>query len=204
MRQPGPEGARSRQVLELEDLDLSEIVGEMTKMMRRVIGEHITLNIRSKPDLNMVHADKGQLGQILINLCVNARDAMPEGGAITIETGGAELDDDFCSAHSWAKPGRYALLTVSDTGCGMNAETTKRIFEPFFTTKETGKGTGLGLATIYGIVRQHDGMVNVYSEVDMGTVFRIYLPVVEAPVATPQDVKKERPRGGNETILVAE
>ena len=150
--------------------------------------------------------DGGQIEQVLVNLATNARDAMPRGGLLTIETGRHELDAAFVAAHGWGAPGRYAVLTVSDTGCGMDEETKNRIFEPFFTTKETGKGTGLGMSIVYGIVKQHRGFVNVYSEPGNGSVFKIFLPLTEEQ-ATRRTSRRRRPstaRGGNETILVAE
>lgn len=192
-----------RQVLEIEELNLSEVVGGMMKMIRRIIGE--TIEVEVKEDcLEVVNADRGQIEQVLLNLCINARDSMAHGGTLTIGINAAALDKDYCDAHPWAAPGRYAVLTVTDTGCGMDAKTQAQVFEPFFTTKEAGKGTGLGLATVYGIVRQHQGIIRVYSEVAKGTIFSVYLPSVEHG-ALPTKVKAvERARGGDETILVAE
>ena len=193
-----------KQVLKLEVLDVNEVVEEFAKMIRRVIGEHIALEIRSDPGLKTVQADRGQLEQILMNLCVNARDSMPAGGRLTVETGNAELDADYCRENAWAKPGGYVLLSVSDTGCGMDEDTQQHIFEPFFTTKREGKGTGLGLATVYGIIRQHQGMIHVYSEVGSGTRFRIYLPASGAAVEPAQELEAPLPPGGAEMILLAE
>jgi PAS domain S-box-containing protein len=193
-----------RQVLKLEVLDLNEVVEELAKMIRRVIGEHIALSIRSEPGLRTVHADRGQLEQILMNLCVNGRDAMPEGGTLTIGTEDVELDAAFCQQHAWAKPGNYVLLNVSDTGTGMDEETQRHIFEPFYTTKGEGKGTGLGLSTVYGIVRQHHGMINVHSELGVGTTFRIYLPMSESSLKAAPDTKATIAPGGTEVILLAE
>lgn len=193
-----------RQVLELETLNLNEVVLSLSKMIHRVIGEHIEVEIISQPDLNTIRADKGQMEQILMNLCINARDAMPEGGKITIETVNKELDQEYCRANSWAKPGRYVVLVITDSGCGMDKETQNRVFEPFFTTKEEGKGTGLGLSTVYGIVYQHEGLINIYSKLGKGTVFKIYFPVVDT-VEKAQDIDLITiPRGGTETILFAE
>ncbi|MEA2085363.1 MAG: ATP-binding protein [Thermodesulfobacteriota bacterium] len=193
-----------RQVLELAYLDLNEVIADMMRMLRRVIGEHITLEVISGRDLGTVRADRGQIEQILVNLCVNAHDAMPMGGEITIETENVRIDEKFCESHPWAKPGRYILLSVTDTGCGMDKETLARVFEPFFTTKGIGKGTGLGLSTVYGLVNQHGGMVHVYSEIDKGTTFKIYLILAER-AATAVGHKIEGPiQGGTETILLAE
>lgn len=193
-----------RQVLEMKDLNLNEVVENISKMIRRIIGENIQLHI--VPDLHAgaIYADQGQMEQILLNLCVNARDAMPEGGVLTVEIENVVIDKDYCAIHTWATPGSYVLLTVTDNGCGMDAKTQERIFEPFFTTKEIGKGTGLGLATVYGIVRQHQGMIQVYSEENKGTAFRIYLPSFESIASTRPRTPLERPKGGSETILLAE
>jgi len=193
-----------RQVLEMEDLDLNEIVQGIMKMIKRVIGENIEVNVLAGRRLGTVHADRGQMEQVLMNLSVNARDAMPEGGVLAIETENVSFDDAYCATHAWAAPGRYVLLSVTDTGCGMDPEAKEHLFEPFFTTKELGKGTGLGLATVYGIVRQHNGMIQVYSEVGSGTTFKIYLPIVERAASTVGAKVLRRPTGGTETILIAE
>lgn len=194
-----------RQVLQLAPVDLNRVVEELMRMVRRLIGEHIDLVVMPGHELRTVNADKGQLEQVLLNLCVNARDAMPDGGRLTIETRNVDVDEAFCAAHEWAKPGHHVLLSVSDTGTGMDEETRLQVFEPFFTTKETGKGTGLGLATVYGIVRQHDGMIHVYSEPGKGTRFGIYLPAGEQPIvpAEPAPDGSAIP-GGSETVLLAE
>ncbi|MBX7255207.1 MAG: response regulator [Candidatus Hydrogenedentes bacterium] len=194
-----------RQILTIEDLDLSSVINGMIKMLRRVIGEDIEVNVSHGPELGVVHADRGQMEQVLLNLCLNARDAMPEGGVISIETESVTIDEEYCNAHAWASPGRFVLLSVTDTGCGMSAETQARIFEPFFTTKDLGKGTGLGLATVYGIVRQHQGMIQVYSEVGKGSRFKVYLPSFDQTVTKSLKSEVLEPaRGGSETILVAE
>ncbi|MBT3198780.1 MAG: PAS domain S-box protein [Phycisphaerales bacterium] len=193
-----------QQVLRLEDMDLTETVTDLAKMIRRVIGEHIALDIRSEVGQLMIHADRGQVEQILMNLCVNARDAMPEGGRLILAADQAELDAEYCRPFPWAKPGRYAMISVSDTGCGMDKETQGRIFEPFFTTKAVEKGTGLGLSTVYGIVHQHNGVINVYSEPGIGTRFRIYFPLVETVSQNSDDTPETPPLGGTETILMAE
>ncbi|MBM9536633.1 PAS domain S-box protein [Desulfobulbus alkaliphilus] len=187
-------------------LNLNETVAGMLKMLRRLIGENIDLSWIPGANTGAIKMDPSQLDQILVNLCVNARDAIRDTGSITIETGVASLDEDFCAAIPGAKPGEYARLAVSDNGCGMDAATLAHLFEPFFTTKKMGEGTGLGLATIYGIVRQNKGFINVYSEPERGTTFRIYLPhhtamVEEQPRATTVDSPAAQ---GTETILLVE
>ncbi len=193
-----------RQILEMEDLELNDVVQGLMKMIRRIIGEDVEVRILEGRRLGTVHADRGQMEQVLLNLCVNARDAMPQGGVLAIETENVVMDDAYCGAHAWASPGRYVLLSVTDSGVGMDASTRSRIFEPFFTTKESGKGTGLGLATVYGIVQQHQGMLQVYSEVGKGSTFKVYLPSVERSAAAVGPKLLSRARGGTETILVAE
>ena len=193
-----------RQVLDMKDVNLNDSIADVLKMLRRVIGEHITLDVISSHDLGIVRADPGQIDQILMNLCVNARDAMGKSGKITIETENVRIDDEFCEACTWARPGRYVLLSVTDTGCGMDQETLGKVFEPFFTTKDVGKGTGLGLATVYGVVRQHEGLVHVYSEVGQGTTFKIYLPQAERSSAIVGKKIEDFVPDGSETILLAE
>ncbi|MBW7866016.1 MAG: PAS domain S-box protein [Candidatus Hydrogenedentes bacterium] len=188
-----------------EPLDFNQAVEDLLKMLRRVIGADIRLEWLPGSLPGLIHADRGMMEQVLMNLCVNARDAMPAGGVITVDTKGVTFDAEYCAAHVWAKPGRFVVLSVADTGCGMDRATMDRIFEPFFTTKAEGKGTGLGLATVYGIVRQHEGMVNVYSEPGKGTTFKVYLPVYggeDAAMTGP--APKTAPAGGGETILLAE
>jgi len=162
-----------RQVIQPTGLELNHLVGDMLKMLRRLIGEHIEICFRPCGGALTILADKSAVEQAIMNLCVNARDAMPGGGVLTIETGETVVDESLMAEHPWAEAGRYALLTVSDTGIGMDAETLRQIFEPFFTTKDVGEGTGLGLATVHGIVRQHKGLIHVYSEPGQGTVFRV-------------------------------
>jgi PAS domain S-box-containing protein len=193
-----------RQVLQPKVLDLNEVVADVEKMLRRLITENIQIVTVAAPSLGRVRADAGQIEQVLMNLAINARDAMPAGGRLTIETGNIELDDTYVRTHPAARRGRYVMLAVSDTGHGMDAKTMSRIFEPFFTTKEEGKGTGLGLATVYGIVHQSGGTVNVYSEPGHGTAFKVYLPRVEADLAMDTPAEFVAPPGGTETILLVE
>ena len=194
-----------RQVVALRVLDLNAVVADVGKMLRRLIGEDVELTTVLAPSLRRVKADPVQVEQVLLNLAVNARDAMPQGGKLTIETANVELDGAFARPHPEARPGDYILLAVSDTGCGMDEATRGHVFEPFFTTKGPGKGTGLGLATVYGAVKQAGGHVYVYSEPGRGTTFKIYLPAVEetAPESAPHAGLSEGPRGG-ETVLLAE
>jgi CheY-like chemotaxis protein len=186
-------------------LDLNEVVRENERMLRRLIGEDVQLTTVLDPALKPVKVDPGQISQLIMNLAVNARDAMPRGGRLTIETGNVELDETSVAVDPEAKPGRYALLAVTDTGTGMPPEVQAHIFEPFFTTKGTGKGTGLGLATVHGIVKQSGGFVYVYSEPDQGTAFKIYLPIVAEPSAMAKSLPGiSATAGGTETILLVE
>jgi PAS domain S-box-containing protein len=193
------------QVLQPRVMNLNGVVEDMGRLLPRLIGEDIELVIRSAADLGAIRADASQMEQVIMNLAVNARDAMPSGGRLLIETSNEELDSAYNSVHPVVRQGSYVLLAVSDTGTGMDAETQAHIFEPFFTTKEQGKGTGLGLATVYGVVKQSGGFIWVYSEVGKGTSFKIYLPRVDQPVEKSGSTQSasEAPRGTG-TILLAE
>ena len=196
-----------RQVLQPRAVDLNTVTSGLVSFLEKVIARDIELKVIAAA-VDAVKADPTQLEQVLMNLCLNARDAMPSGGRLLIETEMVELDDSYCRFYPYVAPGRYAVLSVSDTGMGMDSETRERIFEPFFTTKEQGKGTGMGLATAYGIVKQHGGFIHVYSEPGQGSLFRVYLPALEGPVAEGSSVKAPAPAlvemRGSETILMAE
>jgi CheY-like chemotaxis protein len=194
-----------RQVLQPTILNLSEIVSQTGEMLQRLLGEDIELVTILPEKLGRVKADPFQIEQVIVNLAVNARDAMPEGGKLTIELANIELDDEYSRRHVGVAPGSYVRLAVSDTGIGMDKETQSRIFEPFFTTKEQGKGTGLGLATVYGIINQSEGAIQVYSEPGWGTTFKIYLPQVSQaaePLVVP--LPSEPAAQASETILLVE
>ena len=194
-----------KQVLDSRPVDVNGVVRNAEKILLRLIGEDVDLKT-ALPDKEMiVMADSGQIEQVLLNLATNARDAMPEGGCLLIETRTVQLDENFVQTNGWGRPGAFALLSVTDTGTGMDEATREKVFEPFFTTKEAGKGTGLGLSMVYGIIQQHDGFVNIYSEPDAGTAVKIYLPLVfhEAACILPEELVSH-PLGGTETILVAE
>ena len=193
-----------QQVVEPRVVSLNTVVEGLQKILRRVIGEDVELTTTLAPDLGAVRADVGQLEQVLMNLAVNARDAMPTGGRLTIETANVEHDPDYARGHDAAAVRRFAMLAVSDTGCGMDDATKAKIFEPFFTTKEPGKGTGLGLATVYGIVQQAGGFIWVYSEPGHGTSFKIYLPQVDATAEVAAAATGARAPGGTETVLLVE
>ena len=194
-----------KQILQPKVLDLSAVVGGMTAMLRRLIGEDIELVFVPAPELGRVRADAGQLEQVIVNLAVNARDAMPDGGRWTIEAANVDLGEGYARRHVGVRSGAYVRLSVSDTGVGMDETTRARLFEPFFTTKEVGKGSGLGLATVYGIVKQSGGNILVYSEVGYGTTFKIYLPQVHETADTVASAGAAKPlRGGIETVLLVE
>ncbi|MFZ2223199.1 MAG: PAS domain S-box protein [Candidatus Deferrimicrobium sp.] len=196
-----------RQMLQPQVLDLNSVVTNMGQRLRRLVGEDIALSTDLSPSLSRVKADPGQIEQVIVNLALNARDAMPDGGRITIATADADLSPAYAAAHPGVRPGPHVLLSVADTGHGMDEETQTHLFEPFFTTKERGKGTGLGLATVYGIVQQSDGHIRVNSAADSGSTFLIYLPRGEAPENGGQRAVRPllpRPSPGTETILLAE
>ena len=194
-----------KQVLEPKVLDLNAVVADCEKMLKRLVGEDVDLVALLDPALGRVKTDPGQIEQVLMNLVVNARDAMPQGGKLTIETANVVLDQTYCRLHAGVKPGRYIMLAVSDTGCGLDEQTKAHIFEPFFTTKEPGKGTGLGLAMVYGFIKQSEGHVYVYSEPGHGSTFKIYLLAVEAVRSSGKlPAAIETMPHGSETILVVE
>jgi CheY-like chemotaxis protein len=194
-----------KQVMQSQPLNLSEVVSNMTKMLKRIIGEHIQLQCQCEAGLPLVQADAGMLEQVLVNLVVNARDAMPRGGQLMISTNVRELDSIQARNHEEARPGRFITLRVADTGTGIADEHLPHIFEPFFTTKDVGKGTGLGLATVYGIVKQHQGWIDVSTKLGRGTIFTLFLPAIEAKTPLPAEMKNvSNPSGGKETILLVE
>jgi CheY-like chemotaxis protein len=194
-----------KQAIEPRILNLNELILDMGRLLRRLIGEDIELVTHPAPDLGQAKVDRGQIEQVVVNLAINARDAMPDGGKLTIETKNATLDDLYAQRHLEVSAGDYVLLAISDTGVGMDAEVQSHLFEPFFTTKAAGKGTGLGLATCYGIVKQHGGSIGVYSEVGHGTTFKIYLPRIIPP--TEEIAHRNEINGllrGVETVLLVE
>ena len=193
-----------RQPLAPRILDLNAIVSDMDRMLRRVLGEDIRLTTTLETPLSSILGDAGQLEQVVLNLAVNARDAMPEGGQLLIETGTALLDEDYARNHTAVQPGTYVMLAVTDNGCGMTPETQAHIFEPFFTTKEPGHGTGLGLSMVFGIVQQSAGTIWVYSELEKGTTFKVYFPVAAGRPAHSEQGAGNRSTTGSETILVVE
>jgi CheY-like chemotaxis protein len=194
-----------KHVLQMGQLDLNEVVGNMTKMLQRILGEDITLRAEYDPKLPVIAADAGMIEQVLLNLAVNSRDAMPTGGRLLISTSVENLGTDHPQLPAGTSPGSYVCLKVSDTGSGIPPDVLPRIFEPFFTTKETGKGTGLGLATVYGIIQQHHGWVTVTSEVGRGTTFHVHLPAAKgAPTKLEASTAAPKLPRGHETILLVE
>jgi two-component system cell cycle sensor histidine kinase/response regulator CckA len=194
-----------KQILQAETLDLNTVISQMSTMLRRLIREDIEFLFVPNPDIKTVHADPVQIQQIVMNLAVNARDAMPTGGKLTIDTANVEFDEDYIRKHPMAKAGRYVMLAISDNGIGMGEDTKSRLFEPFYTTKERGKGTGLGLATVYGVVKQSNGFIWVYSEPGKGTTFKIYFPQEERGTVRAETADKpESSYRGTETILIVE
>jgi CheY-like chemotaxis protein len=194
-----------KQVMQSKVIDLNAVLVNLTKLLHRLLGDDVALESNFPNDIPPIDADVGMIDQIIMNLSVNARDAMPKGGRLSIATSSVVIDEAYVQQHPDARAGRFVCLTVSDSGCGMDRATLARIFEPFFTTKEVGKGTGLGLATVYGIVKQHQGWIEVDSREGAGTTFKVYFPVTDKP---PEVVVEKGPeqtiRGGNETILVVE
>jgi two-component system, cell cycle sensor histidine kinase and response regulator CckA len=195
-----------KQVMQSKVIDLNAVLGNLAKMLHRLIGDDVSLDSRYAPNVPAIEADPGMIEQIIVNLAVNARDAMPKGGQLLITTATVQVDDIYVQTHPEARTGQFVALGVTDTGCGMSRETLERIFEPFFTTKEVGKGTGLGLATVYGIVKQHQGWIDVSTEVNIGTTFRIYFPSTTKPVevAPENPTPPDKVRGKHETILLVE
>jgi CheY-like chemotaxis protein len=194
-----------KQLLELKVVDVNSIVSDMERLLRPLIGENIELITALAEDLGRTRADAGQIEQVIMNLVVNSKDAMPNGGKITISTANVALGDDLRRQYSYIQPGRYVMFSIGDTGQGMDRETQSRIFEPFFTTKEKGKGTGLGLSTVYGIIKQTGGYIFAQSDVGRGTTFRIYLPrVEEAAEPSHHTHAKQIATGGSETLLLVE
>lgn len=189
---------------ELRPLDLNQELKQISRILERTIPKMVAIELNLAPNLMTVKADPGQLQQAVMNLAVNARDAMPSGGRLLIETTNVVLDEEFCQSHLGTQPGFHVLLAVSDTGSGMDAETKDKIFDPFFTTKEIGKGTGLGLSIVFGIVKSHGGIISCYSEPDKGTAFKIYFPAIKQAQGHEVQVELDRPIGGPETILLVD
>jgi signal transduction histidine kinase len=193
-----------KQIINPVPVDLNDIITRIGKLLLRLIGDDIEFRVEPAREELLIMADIGQIEQVLINLATNARDAMPEAGALTIETKLVDTDEEFSGRHLFAKRGRYARISVTDTGIGMDDATKEKIFEPFFTTKEAGKGSGLGLSVAYGIIKQHNGNIDVYSEPGRGTTFRIYLPLIESKILETRAEELPEPKGGTETVLLAE
>jgi CheY-like chemotaxis protein len=193
-----------KQIISPKPVDLNEIIRGVKSILSRIIGEDIELSIVLTDKDLIAMADSTQMEQVLMNLATNARDAMPNGGSLIIRTDRVELDDEFVKAHGYGKPGSYAIISIEDTGYGIDEDTEKRIFEPFFTTKEVGKGTGLGLSMVYGIINQHGGYINLYSKPGVGTIFKMYLPLIQSQVEEEEPAVFRVLKGGNETVLIAE
>jgi CheY-like chemotaxis protein len=193
-----------KQIINPKPVHLSEVVINLEKLLVRLISEEIELKLHLAHQEASVMADTSQIDQVLMNLAINAKDAMPDGGMLIIETELVEFDKDYVRRHVFAQPGQYMLLSMTDTGKGMDAETKDKIFEPFYTTKEVGKGTGLGLSMVYGIIKQHNGYINVYSESGKGTTFKLYLPVIAQEARQLATAALPPVSGGTETILLAE
>ena len=193
-----------KQVIDKKAVSLNSIIQNAEKLLTRIIGEDIELKINLSDEDIVLMADSGQIEQVLLNLSTNARDAMPEGGVLTIDIKSVDIDESFAKTHAFSKTGLHAMITISDSGAGMDEATMEKIFEPFFTTKGAGKGTGLGLSIVYGIIKAHDGYINVYSEADKGTTFKIYLPIVQSEVEGAKEQELIPPKRGTETILLAE
>jgi two-component system, cell cycle sensor histidine kinase and response regulator CckA len=193
-----------RQTVDRKHLDANEMVADLTKMLRPLLGEHIKLRMHLAEHAGVIFADAGSFQQVLVNLCLNARDAMPDGGEIVVKTERVNVSPEFAEHYSDLKPGPYVELSVADTGHGMPPEVREHIFEPFFTTKPVGQGTGLGLPTVYGIVQQHEGAIHVYSEPGRGSTFKIYLPAIASEADPLAKGSTAASRGGGETLLVAE
>jgi CheY-like chemotaxis protein len=193
-----------KQVINLQPVELNQIISKTDMFLKRIIGADIELRTTYVQDAVIVNADSGQIEQVLMNLATNARDAIPNRGLLSIETGIVEVDEEFVKNHGYGEPGRYASVSVSDSGDGMDETTCKKVFEPFFTTKEVGKGTGLGLSIVFGIIKQHNGFINVYSEPGIGTTFKILLPLIQATVMEKRADEDKIFEKGVETILVAD
>jgi len=185
-------------------MNLNKQVLQIEKLLRRTIPKMVDISLDLSPDLPAINADPSQVEQVLMNLAVNARDAMPDVGKLTVKTSIVPLDEEYCRLHLEATPGEYVLLEVSDTGHGMDKETLEHLFEPFFTTKEVGRGTGLGLAMVYGIVKQHNGHITVYSEIGKGTTFRLYFPTIPADEEPEEEITGVMPAFGTETVLLVD
>ncbi|HUY33400.1 MAG TPA: response regulator [Pirellulales bacterium] len=197
-------GFSRKEALRRVHVDPRQVVTDLVKMIKPLIGEHIEITTKVPREVGTLCADAGLLQQMLMNLCINARDAMPSGGRLTLSVKHVELSERYCALHTGVKRGPHVVFSLADTGCGMTPEVRNRIFEPFFTTKEVGRGTGLGLSMVYGIVQQHEGTINVYSEPGAGTTFKIYMPLVAGPVSIVEESAPLTARAGTETILLAE